>query len=166
MKIKLPKVIILEGCDKTGKSTLAKELSEKTGYKILHLGVPKGNWFEYLSELINANKKDGIIFDRFHWGDYVYAGITTDKKFLSPEQFVEIETKLAELRALVIYCHDGEKAITERFKADGEKLIAPENIAVILHKYMELLRSSGLNIAIHSFKHNPFKLDNYEQDNN
>lgn len=158
------KIIIIEGVDKTGKSTLAKRLSDNTGLPIVHLGVPEEgrDHFRYLKGLIEAHP-DGVIFDRFHFGDYVYAGTTRDTEALSQEEFAAVEDILIGRNALLIYCHDDPEQIRQRFEADGEDLIPASRISNLLERYDDILRRSKL-IA---FRYN-FRTDNIltKQDGN
>lgn len=153
-----PKIIIIEGVDKTGKSTLAKKVSEETGYPVVHLGVPpdKG-YYRKLRRLINKGK-EGVIFDRFHWGDVAYHGITREKRALTPEEFTKIEGRLDELGAVVIYCHSGFNAIWRRFKEDKEELINPESIPIIQEQYRKIIALTPLRVMLHDFKNFPIEI--------
>ena len=147
----IPKIIILEGCDKTGKSTLAKKLSKQLGYKVVHLGVPKPKGhFQKLEKLIQDNP-DGIIFDRFHWGDRVYTGITAKKRALTPPEFFRIKQMLGRRETVVIYCHSSQILIRRRFIEDGEELIRMKEISTILNRYNQMLVMSNLEIIKYDF---------------
>jgi len=155
-KIFIPKIIIIEGCDKTGKSTLANELAERLNYNLVHLGVPEHeDHYQYLADLIESNKQ-GVIFDRFHWGDYVYGGITNKERLLDWGEFNMLEARMAKLGAIVIYCSAPVFKIAQRFKKDGEKLIPEIRIQDILDRYTEIARSSNLPTYEHDFESHPF----------
>lgn len=69
--------IILEGCDGTGKTTLAKFLSEKTGMKIVKLSQPKtDDPFQEHLELFDPESPkyvgDNIILDRCWISECIY----------------------------------------------------------------------------------------------
>lgn len=73
-----PRVIILEGPDGTGKSTLAAQLATLTGFRSEHLIAPVDEepidtCYRYLDEVRTTNT--GIVFDRFHLSEYVYGPI-------------------------------------------------------------------------------------------
>lgn len=154
-----PKIIIIEGCDKTGKSTLADKIAKHTGYKLVHLGVPKDKQhFEYLNGLLDEHKDTGVVFDRFHWGDPVYAGITNDGQVLNQNQFSRIESRLVSLGAIIIYCYDNEQFIAERFASDKEELIDPEYIPIITGRYDKLLDKTMIPTYLHNQEKHPFIL--------
>jgi thymidylate kinase len=157
--MELPRIIILEGCDKTGKSTLAKKLSEERGYQVIHFGVPSGNcYYKSLIEILDRCKFGRIVFDRFHWGDRAYVGITTNKVFLSNSEFQDIESRLSKEGAEVVYCHDSIRNIKRRMAEDGEKLIKPEDVKVILSRYKDLISNTRLPVNYHCISGEQFNL--------
>src|SRR5690606_29872682 len=97
-------IIILEGCDCSGKSTLAHELQRLTGYEII-----KGSSFEiaelgeegmhqYMLGLLD--KKD-VIIDRFYLSNYVYGNLYSYPT-MTPAQLARLASK-AEQKALTVY---------------------------------------------------------------
>ena len=80
-------LIIVEGIDRVGKTTLCNMLKDKLGFKIYK---HKNDNFNY-SKMDNDNETDkmlqlldlyeqigsdvNIVFDRFHWSDFVYGKI-------------------------------------------------------------------------------------------
>jgi len=84
-------ILIIEGGDGTGKSTLAEKLALKHDAQIVHVGKPPDNAFkekhgvqQWYAKLMMDSIKDAkvnaygevrIIFDRFHLGSYVYGQV-------------------------------------------------------------------------------------------
>lgn len=75
------KVVIIEGCDRTGKDSLIEKLIETANtYVVCHAGVPKSsNLYRYYYDGIihdtleyYYNKTDLIIHNRSMYGEYVY----------------------------------------------------------------------------------------------
>jgi hypothetical protein len=67
-------VIILEGCDRTGKTTVAKALrSLLPGWSYRHHTVPPAGLtcYEYHLQFL-ADSHARVIVDRLHWSDYAY----------------------------------------------------------------------------------------------
>lgn len=111
----LPKIIIIEGIDRVGKTTLAKMIAEEYGYKIFN---SVNNNEEYrktsicksietekiysaisvLKSIENSNYK--IIFDRFHLSELVYGML--ERNYIN-EKMLEIDKILAEMQSMLIY---------------------------------------------------------------
>lgn len=133
-------IIILEGCDCAGKSTLAEQLAKKTGYEIVkgssfeisQLGAE--GMFKYMMELLN---RDNIIIDRFYLSNYVYGNLY-NYPTMEEEQFVRLAST-ADTRALTIIVESPECVIKTRMKQRGDNDIKVEEVASILAKYDEVL---------------------------
>src|SRR4051812_20156345 len=73
------KVVILEGPDGSGKTTLAQHLVNKHGFHRSHEGPPPAKVDKlhyYAGMLLEAHQHTKpIVFDRFHLGELVYAPI-------------------------------------------------------------------------------------------
>ncbi len=110
-------IIILEGVDKTGKSTLAMELAQtlvNNGYptRVTAFGVPtpgKDPFVEYLdlvySSMFHAH---GTIVDRMHWSELAYASVfrpgNRDEQYIRKAKVRAIDTLLGMAGATVIHC--------------------------------------------------------------
>lgn len=107
-------VIIVEGIDRVGKTTLCNALSKKLNvpiYKhdISHMDYSKmDNMNETdkmshmltLCEMFNGN----IIFDRFHWSDYVYGIIDRHYSVVSATNNLSyLNKRLNDLNAIIVY---------------------------------------------------------------
>lgn len=66
-------LIILEGCDGVGKTTLANMLhSMLDESEIIHCNTETPNDFEFFKRIVQAASKKHIIADRFCYGQFVY----------------------------------------------------------------------------------------------
>lgn len=114
-------MIILEGVDRVGKSSVARSLLRLLpDYKYVHCEVPpKGEHvLDYHVRLLNLDDPqfDGkLIVDRLHWSEYAY-GITYRKgcKY-SQSQWNGFENRLLEASAHVILMSDAVKLIRHRW---------------------------------------------------
>ena len=90
--------IILEGLDRTGKSTVA-ELYKRQGYEIVHMSAPNKKYMvpgytgpSYVDELLDIYMKytnKDVIFDRSPYGEFVWPFIYNRQAQLTDEE-VEI----------------------------------------------------------------------------
>lgn len=101
-------IILLEGCDKVGKTTEAERLASILQANVVHFGVPTENPFEaYRAALIEADNSDqATIIDRLHWSNIAYQTVYRDDpdnpRRMSNEQADELDTLLANIGGVVV----------------------------------------------------------------
>lgn len=86
--------IILEGLDRSGKSTIAEHY-KKLGYKIIHMSAPDKKYFQpgyngesYLEEMVSLYTKhagSNVLFDRSVWGELIWPNVYGRQPMLSEE---------------------------------------------------------------------------------
>ncbi len=133
--------IIIEGCDKTGKSTLAKMLAQQLNMRIVKVNQPKSNdaLWEYL-ELIK-DSGDNVIFDRLHLGENVYGPLYRQGDRID---FTMLEDMLIN-DTLLILCHDNHLNVYDRFITEKEDYTRTEHIQYILDNFRLEYTKSKLN---------------------
>lgn len=148
------KNIILEGIDKTGKTTLANLLQKVYGYQIIKCSQPDGDpYIEYLKKLQQvAKSKKPIVFDRFHLGELAYGPVYRKKSRLTIKQLQNIELQAMSLNFEIIYCHDDVKELATRFKTDDEKFANIKDIKKLNDLFNQALSKSILPIHYHQMK--------------
>lgn len=137
-------LIILEGIDGSGKTTLSKKLSEKYKLPVIKFSYPKNDeeknnmFLQYLKILYNNNFK--LILDRSWISEIVYGNIMRDSCVLSDFQ-VEFLNYLVNLHnGRLYYCDIGaEKSYNNAIKR-GEDYITNYHIHLnIYKKYLEVI---------------------------
>ena len=119
-------IIIIEGPDGSGKTTLANQLSKQTGYKIIHRTRPKTEeekaimMDEYL-RIIRSG--ESIIFDRCWYSEMIYGPVMRNASAISYPQMYDLERWLMEVGAIIIYCTDAKQALWARCQERGEDYI-------------------------------------------
>ena len=73
-------IVIIEGCDGTGKTTLAKKIAKKFKLKYLHESAPPKPGYEYYAEKA-LTLPNNCVVDRFHLGECVYPRIKKGKRY-------------------------------------------------------------------------------------
>ena len=142
-------LIILEGCDATGKTTLANMLAPLLNAQIVHSTTETPNDYRYFDNLIRASEYTNIIADRFCYSQFVYqpSELRPLKKFSDDwedyahewEVLYKLETEMLRYNTKVIYCYADAGVIAERMIARGEDPIA---IDEILCSYRDLWKKT------------------------
>lgn len=136
--------IIIEGLDKTGKTTLAKFLHEKTGMPIKKFCNPKPDEdpsVEYAEFVISAQP---CIVDRMHLSEMAYGPVLRGESTVDENVQRVIEGLLAKRNSIGIYCDADFGTLVERFKADEEDFIGTEDISAIREGFEKALSTSRM----------------------
>lgn len=125
--------IVIEGCDGTGKSTIAKHLCEILGLQYWHESQPRT--FDEYKQMLEYG---GFVFDRFCFGQFVYN--TPEQQKMS---FEELQTLLKDIfpttGTILLYVDAHTDTIISRLLKRGE---GNENIIPEMTKYIKNIRGS------------------------
>jgi len=144
-------IVILEGCDATGKTRLASEL-EALGHLVKHYQKPDRPPIEALAtEVSRASSTDRLVLDRFHWSSPVYGSRyypDEQELYLTDAQFRWLELALLSRGALVVHCTGDEVHTTLRARGDAYFDGDPgvQEIRSILDAYHRLAEASLLPV--------------------
>ena len=136
-------IIIIEGCDKTGKSSLARMLCGMTRAQMIKVSQPQtaDAIGEYEAAMLALQRAEGhpslIVFDRFHLGEFVYGPIFRGAK-PNPFRAGRLEDHLADMGAVVVMMEDDHDAIVARFIEHGEAFAQASRVAAILAAYEQV----------------------------
>lgn len=135
--------IVIEGCDRVGKSTLIKEFLMHGKYEVRHCQAPpKGltqkqqiahQRAEYLDGVYDLNGRNDIIYDRFMLGECIYGPIYRD---YYPKYMRRLEKKVGDNTIFVVLTAS-PKLLEERY--DGI-FIKKEDIPEIVRRFEEEYR--------------------------
>lgn len=115
-------MIILEGCDGTGKTTLAKKLIKDLGLTYFKKSVPEGDPFQdYLKTIGEAEPT--YIFDRLYLGERVYPQVKPNRTPMALTKKQLLERLLNAKGAILLLCHGTNDQILETFLSRGEDFI-------------------------------------------
>lgn len=129
-------IIILEGPDGAGKSTLASKLSQDTRFPIVS-NKQKDGGYGYYRELIET---DNIILDRAWYSEMVYGPIKRVVSRISKDQMLGLEHRLSTTYGgLIIHCTAPTVVLWDRCITRGEDYITDYGM-------LDNLRTSFVNI--------------------
>ena len=141
-------IIIVEGTDKSGKSTLCKHLAEKFNLKSIHCSKPQTNdpYTEY-KEMIEK-VEDNTIFDRSFLGEYVYANVWRGGCKITFDQFNEIERILIKkgILSIVVYAEAPINTIADRFISEKEEFAKVEEIKTYQEHFNTIIKNCTLPV--------------------
>lgn len=128
--------IILEGCDGTGKSSIAKHICQMTGMYYWHESQPKT-----LAEYQQMLSSGGVVFDRFCFGQFVYN--TEEYRKMTMEELKSLVKSFKDTNTIVLYVDAHTEAIISRLIARGE---GDETIKDEMEKYIKNIRGTYRSI--------------------
>lgn len=133
-------IIIIEGVDGSGKTMLAEQLQEQTGYKLIHRSKPeseeeKQQMLKMYIDLITAG--EDVIFDRCWYSEIVYGQIMRDESHISMQQMYDLEVLVAKVGGIIIHCTGKIDTLWQRACLRGEDYITEYSTFVALMDYYE-----------------------------
>ena len=135
-------IIILEGFDESGKSSLAKKLAEKTGVPVVHPGKRPFDFDDAEAMairqfgLLSFAKDVNLILDRATCiSSFCYTWHMTDL-------FAKYQSQIIlDPNILIIYCkYNGKKLTVSEHDRDGSVGIARKNKDQIIERYNSLFK--------------------------
>jgi thymidylate kinase len=139
-------LIMLEGCDGAGKTTLANRLVEYAqgrGFtaELWHRGVPERHpleEYEYDLEQADPAIDHLIVMDRWHLGQLVYGGLYRDENLLGMGGAWHVDALLKRYGAVQLIVSPPLDEIRRRLGVRGEDYLKAEHVEHVWKSYQEL----------------------------
>jgi len=141
-------IIIVEGSDCAGKTTLINRLKDSLNYQVV-----KGSSFEQSTctneELFNKfdemTKLEKTVLDRFIYSNLVYAPLYKDFALLTDDQCRLIESKMKD-KAIIIYLEAEMDTLIHRLKTRGDDYVTIDKLEGIKESYNRLIPQVELKV--------------------
>jgi len=142
-------VIILEGCDLSGKTTLANKLSAHYhDLPIRKFSVPDGDPTpDYVKELNHATFPK--IYDRFLYGEYVYSRVKNRNVYMGKFELQMLELMLVTRPHLIVYCKPPWDEVARRYAERGDEYVNLVELSEIYEMYDEILTNPLANVIVY-----------------
>lgn len=136
------KIIIVEGPDSVGKSTISKELAKILGAKRFRNRNDVKNFYAktpditiaemmYLVDFLGQTGEGTLVLDRFHPTEYVYSKVFGRER--NEKAVEEMDTRLKSLNACIVYCYKNE------YRKYEDQFIEFEKIEELKAEYISYL---------------------------
>lgn len=139
-------LIVLEGVDGVGKTTLATLLSKTMNAGIIHATRETPNNWGWFSEIMDLARDHNIIADRFFWGQFVYQ--EPEERKLSWEQLHELEHRLEQEGGKLIYVVAEKQDILTRLGKRAEVLSLP--LDTLIGRYAGVMSLASCPVIIYN----------------
>lgn len=153
--------IILEGVDKSGKTTISNYLLKNIKNSVLIKGnvKPKNSSEEeikkirnYYNEILKLIKSDyfkdkTIIIDRYFPSQMIYS-IKRKHDEMYNKYYIKFEEEIKKINHLLIYCRPDIDVILSRFDKLGDEYINKDDIYILLKRYDYFFKKTNLNKII------------------
>ena len=129
-------ILLMEGFDRTGKTTLGTMLADELHLPVCHFGVPPVEpraCFDYFRHgLADAQKAypAGYVLDRFHLSNAVY-GPLLGGGILDEHDYRLLDYHLANMQATLILMCDKPHTLQERLQQEDEEVIRGLTVAQV-----------------------------------
>ena len=142
-------IIVVEGPDGAGKTTLAKKLAEALEYPYFHFGEPEPGVDQFMmSREFLANHNKGII-DRFYPSGIVYGEIMRGKPDFSPSQVAMLEGQFGK-NIVMLYLTGDPSILWDRCQERGEDYVLDKKTFMeICRRYDEVMLEAKHSIPVH-----------------
>jgi predicted kinase len=131
-------LIVLEGCDGTGKTTLAAALARRHGYTVVHSERPaeqKDLAGHYRSALDLPGK---VAHDRGFVSELVYGPLREGRSRLTGPQAAELAFALADRGGLLVHLTGHPEALAARLRARDGYAPALDRIGALVRAYRDV----------------------------
>ena len=157
-------LIVLEGCDGSGKSSLANLLAnlcyDPGMVEVIHATRETPNDMEWFMSIMDRAKDRTIIMDRAFWGQFVYQ--KPNERKLSFNDLSILERRLAE-EGKLIYVYSPERVITRRLRNRNEVPSLP--IKSLLRKYKDMCQYARCPVIWYNSHNGRCKIfENYKKE--
>lgn len=131
-------VIVLEGCDGTGKTTLAGELADRHGYTVIHSSrVDDANGLAGAYHAV-LERKGKLALDRSFVSELVYGPLRDGRSRLTGHEAAELAFALADRGGVLVHLTGHPAALAWRLRARDGYAPTLDRLRLLLATYRDV----------------------------
>lgn len=133
-------MIIIEGPDNSGKTTLAKFLAKEIGREYYHAGGPPKSTPEIIGRVhFSFDNKDKYIFDRSPLISEQVYGVMRGQLYLNFEENEDLYSRFRELGPIIIYCRPPNDTILDMSTHEAKPHDTVEHVKQVTDKAVQMI---------------------------
>jgi len=150
-------IIIIEGCDLSGKSTVVEDLKRYYGNGAVVFKNPikprtkndQENIFVAYTVMFGMALKDEfknklVIFDRAYPSEMVYSKVKRNYEALNDLRWWKFDSNTAQEDVLMVYCYAPISNLRERLKVRGDDYVKAGELEKLVERYDRFLKKTKL----------------------
>lgn len=145
-------MILIEGADGGGKSTLVKWLRDNTYNGVVKPYYPKVNQLSYY--LHSASHYSGYFLERYYLSEIVYPRIKKDRVAMEDWKQFLIEAALMPYAPVILYLRPDKETIIENYRIRGDHYINEDEIDRLIKEYDWAIERSHIPHIKYNYKEN------------
>lgn len=150
-------MIIIEGVDGAGKTTLAAKMGDTLDLDVEHFGVPEGDPNQWYIDSM-AGMKGPMVLDRFFHSEIPYSIVKRRRRYMKFLEFTMLELMAMTFPHLLIYCRPSRRVVNDRYVEEGDTYVDVAELNQLYDEYDELTMRSNLNMVQYDGESDPTSL--------
>ena len=152
--VEVPDIVILEGCDGSGKTALANQLRDELGYHIVKTGPPapgESTFKSYTTALLEAVEvavynNHRTVFDRHYLGETIYGPLLRGRDMLGIHGRDLIEALIVVCEAVVVICAPPWEVLVKGWSGKDDLLKYESQLRAVNDAYLVEAARLGLEV--------------------
>jgi len=143
-------MIIIEGPDGAGKSTLVQYIKKETTFGVLKPYYPKSNQLAYY--LHTPPMYYGYFLERYYLSELAYPQFKQDRKVMVPWGQFQIEAAMLPYAPVIFYLRPERETIIKNIKTRGDDYVDENDVDKMLKVYDSIVERSFIPVVRYDFE--------------
>lgn len=156
-------LIVIEGPDRTGKSSLAQRIADKVNGRVIHAGPPTKHpleEYETALDTYDPRGQDHLILDRWHLGEYVWPAIFKRETLFNRACQIHLAMYMRSRGAFFIHADRDPRKLGQEL-IDAHEPIGPAELPEVRSLFDKALKDVGAHGVWDYERHTDVDVDNF-----